>query len=121
MKSSGAQNIATAHAIFAHMPKPDEDMQGAISALRECSELVPEEGEYPSTLGLLLARSQGDLQEALRLTALGVKLDPTSALFWEHLGLVHFHRREAREAVDSFQEATRPCDVEGVERGSIGL
>ncbi len=98
-------DTAAAQATFAHMPNPDDDMQGAITALRECLELDPEDGEYPSTLGLLLARSGGDLDEALALAGRAVALDSESGLFWEHLGLVHFHRREPKKAIESFKEA----------------
>ena len=91
--------------IFAHMPDPAEDPQGTIAALRQCLALEPDDPEYNSTLGLILAQYDGDLDEALLLARRAVDLQPEGALWWEQLGLVHFYRREPDQSLPPLARA----------------
>lgn len=91
--------------IFAHMPDPAEDPEGAIAALRQCLELEPDDPEYNSTLGLILAQYDGDLDEAITLARRAVDLHPQGAVWWEQLGLVHFYRREPDRSLPALSRA----------------
>lgn len=95
---------AAAQRLFATMKPPEEDLESAIRTLERCVRLDPDEAEYTSTLGLLLART-GKRDEGLRHTLRAVELAPTGALWWEQLGLCHVYRREAAAAVSAFQHA----------------
>lgn len=87
--------------LFSSMKDPNEDPASAMKTLRRCMDLDPTDGEYPSTLGMLLARF-GDLDEALKLAIRGTELGADTAVYWDHLGLVHIHRRSPKDAAQAF-------------------